>query len=127
MYVTYKDAQGYTRRSRDNYVYFHNQEEYSPDEDQLHAYLITDRSAFNPDETVFFKAMLYTGEYTLKNCPAGRKVTARLMDARGREIDHKDLETNEFGSVDVSSNFGKDFGLKYYANAEESAKHQANK
>ena len=33
--------------------------------------------------------------------------------------------SNEFGSVDVSSNFGKDFGLKYYANAEESAKHQA--
>ena len=33
--------------------------------------------------------------------------------------------SNEFGSVDVFSNFGKDFGLKYYANAEESAKHQA--
>lgn len=99
VYVTYKDAQGYTRRSRDNYVYFHNQEEYSPDEERMHAYLITDRSAFNPDETVYFKAMLYTGEYTLKNCPAGRKVTARLMDARGREIDHKELETNEFGSV----------------------------
>ncbi len=33
--------------------------------------------------------------------------------------------SNEFGSVDVSSNFGKDFGLKYYATGEESAKQQA--
>ena len=99
VYVTYKDAQGYTRRSRDNYVYFSDQGEYNPDESQLHAYLITDRGAFNPDETVYFKAMLYTGEYTLKNCPAGRKVTARLLDPQNREIDSKDLETNEYGSV----------------------------
>lgn len=33
--------------------------------------------------------------------------------------------SNKFGSVDISSNFGKEFGLKYYANGEESAKQQA--
>lgn len=33
--------------------------------------------------------------------------------------------SNQFGSVDVSSNFGDNFGLKYYGNAESSAKAQA--
>lgn len=33
--------------------------------------------------------------------------------------------SNEFGSVDVSSNFGKSFGLKYYKTGDESAKMQA--
>ncbi len=33
--------------------------------------------------------------------------------------------SNEFGSVDISSNFGQDFGLKYYATGTESAKQQA--
>lgn len=33
--------------------------------------------------------------------------------------------SNELGSVDVSSNFGKSFGLKYYSTAADSAKQQA--
>lgn len=33
--------------------------------------------------------------------------------------------SNEFGSVDVSSNFGKNFGLKYYATGEDSDRQQA--
>ena len=99
VYVMYKDAQGFVHRSRDNYVYFSDNGEYNPDEQQLHARLITDRSAFNPDETVYFKALLYSGVYTLKNCPAGQKVTARLEDTRGQEIGSKELVTNEFGSV----------------------------
>ena len=33
--------------------------------------------------------------------------------------------STDFASVDVSSNFGVDYGLKYYATAEESAKVQA--
>ena len=98
-YVMYKDAQGYLHRSRGNYLYYGEEHEYTPDEKQLHARLITDRSAFNPDETVYFKALLYSGVYTLNNCPAGQKVTARLMDAQNKEISSKDLVTNEFGSV----------------------------
>ena len=99
VYVMYKDEQGYLHRSRGNYVNFGDEREYNPDENQLHARLITDRSAFNPDETVYFKALLYSGVYTLKNCPAGQKVTARLEDARGQEIGSKELVTNEFGTV----------------------------
>ena len=98
-YVTYKDAQGFTRRSRDNYIYISEQGRYNPDESEMLAYLITDRTAFTPDETVHFKAMLYSGVYTLKNCPAGQKVTARLLDVQGKEIDTKELTTNAYGSV----------------------------
>ena len=99
VYVTYKDAQGYVHRSRDNNVYLSERNEYTPDESALHALLITDRTAFNPDETVHFKAILYSGVYSLKNCPAGQKVRARLLDAQGKEINSKELTTNEFGSV----------------------------
>ena len=98
-YVTYKDAQGYTRRSRSNYVSMREGETAELYEGELKAYLITDRTAFTPDETVQFKAMLYTGIYTLKNCPAGQKVTARLRDVQGREIDSKELTANDFGTV----------------------------
>ena len=98
-YVTYKDAQGYTRRSRSYFVTMREGETAELYEGELRAHLITDRTAFTPDETVRFKAMLYTGIYTLKNCPAGQKVTARLRDAQGREIDSKELTSNSFGSV----------------------------
>lgn len=33
--------------------------------------------------------------------------------------------SNTFGSVDISSNFGQNYGLKYYSTGEESAKQQA--
>ena len=33
--------------------------------------------------------------------------------------------SHEFGSVDISSNFGKEYGLKYYSTGSESAKQQA--
>ena len=34
-------------------------------------------------------------------------------------------ESNKLGSVDVGTNFGRDFSLKYYSNASDSAKEQA--
>ena len=61
--------------------------------------ILTDRSAFQPDETVFFKAVLYRGRYTIKANEAGEKVTAVLKDARGDELERMELTTNENGSV----------------------------
>ncbi len=61
--------------------------------------VLTDRSAFQPDETVFFKAVLYRGRYTIKANEAGEKVTAVLKDARGDELERLELTTNENGSV----------------------------
>ena len=49
------------------------------------------------------------------------------VNAAVNESTHKAFvdRSTEFGSVDVSSNFGEDFGLKYYATGEDSAKQQA--
>lgn len=49
------------------------------------------------------------------------------VNAAANESANKVLvdRSHEFGSVDVSSNFGKNFGLKYYGTGEESAKNQA--
>ena len=70
-----------------------------PDVTPTQAVLITDRSAFNPGETVHFKAVLYSGIYEHKLCPAGVKLTAVLRDAQGNELEKKKLTTGEFGSV----------------------------
>ena len=49
------------------------------------------------------------------------------VNAAANESLHRTIvdRSNEFGSVDVSSNFGQDFGLKYYATGADSAKQQA--
>ena len=49
------------------------------------------------------------------------------VNAAVNESTHKAFvdRSTEFGSVDVSSNFGEDFGLKYYATGKDSAKQQA--
>lgn len=62
------------------------------------AVLLTDRSAFNPDETVHFKVILYSGEYDLK-VMEGVKLNAVLCDAEDDEIGKMELTTGEFGSA----------------------------
>lgn len=49
-------------------------------------------------------------------------VDAAINESSNRVVVNR---STDFGSVDISSNFGKDFGLKYYATAEDSAKQQA--
>ena len=62
------------------------------------AVVLTDRSAFNPDETVHFKVILYSGEYDLK-VMEGVKLNAVLCDAEDDDIDKIELTTGEFGSA----------------------------
>lgn len=62
------------------------------------AMILTDRAAFNPDETVHYKVILYNGEYDL-NVMKDVKLTAVLLDAEGDEIDKAELTTGEFGSA----------------------------
>lgn len=49
------------------------------------------------------------------------------VNAATNESLHRTIvdRSNKFGSVDVSSNFGSEYGLKYYLNGVESAKQQA--
>ena len=61
--------------------------------------LLTDRSAFNPDETVHYKALLYDGTYEYATAPAGIKLHATLTDPSGKVIGEEDLTTNEFGTA----------------------------
>ena len=63
------------------------------------AVILTDRSAFNPGETVQFKAICYKGTYEYSLVPEGEKVSVTLTDPENKEIARKELITNEFGSV----------------------------
>ncbi len=64
-----------------------------------HALILTDRSAFNPDETVHYKVLLYEGTYEYAARPAGIRLHATLTDPSGKLIGEEDLTTNEFGSA----------------------------
>ena len=64
--------------------------------------LITDRSAFNPGETMHFKAVLFKNWKELKAVGEGVKLRAVLYDAERKVIGSKDLTTNEFSSVEGS-------------------------
>ncbi|MCQ2118840.1 MAG: MG2 domain-containing protein [Bacteroidales bacterium] len=62
--------------------------------------VFTDKAAFNPGETVRFKGVFYERSTSqMKVFPAGRKVTAGFLDPESKEIEHIELETNDFGSV----------------------------
>ena len=64
-----------------------------------HTVLITDRGAYNPGQTVNFKAVLYVGLYEYSLCPEGVPVEASLIDTQGNTVDSLKLVTNAFGSV----------------------------
>ena len=66
-----------------------------------HALILTDRGAYNPGETLHFKAILYTGTYSY-DLAAGKEVTVKLIDTQSNVIGEKTLKTNEFGSVNGS-------------------------
>lgn len=88
---------GWTRRSKEEKLYG-NSGQYKP-EKRLEALVLTDRAAFNPEETVQYKVILYRTDYSLEAVGAGQKVTVRLMDAKHDEVKTATLTTNEFGSV----------------------------
>ncbi|MCR4860284.1 MAG: hypothetical protein K5910_06445, partial [Bacteroidales bacterium] len=67
--------------------------------DRHHALLLTDRSAFNPDETVQFKVLLYEGTYAFSVRPKGFRLHATLTDPTDKVVGETDLTTNEFGSA----------------------------
>lgn len=64
-----------------------------------HCMILTDRSAFRPEETVRFKTILYSGSNEYKAVDAGNKLTAVLYDAENKEISRQPLTTGEYGSA----------------------------
>ena len=94
-----KDAEGYLKKSKEQILrpqYYRNTSEVG-----TYCNLFTDKGAYNPGETLKFKAVLYSGDMTksLHTFKAGEKVEAKLMNAEGKEVGSLPLSTNEYGSV----------------------------
>ncbi|NLZ18821.1 MAG: hypothetical protein GXY24_00915 [Bacteroidales bacterium] len=91
---------GLARMSRQHQFNYLRRDTVSTDNPSRHAaMLLTDRTAFNPDETVYYKVLLYEGTYEYATRPAGIRLTATLTDPTDKEIGTQELTTNEFGSA----------------------------
>lgn len=97
----YTDSKGILHLSRKDYSYT-SVPTRSSVRDVKYAEIFKDRAAFNPGETVHFKAVLYHGDRTvsLKTVEEGQPVVAVLKDVNGKEVSRLNLKTNSFGSVD---------------------------
>ena len=91
---------GRTRLSRE---FWNSRVSFTPEKTvpQLRGILLTDRSAFTPEETVHFKAIIYRESDNL-SVVEGRSITAILRDPQGDEISCKTLTMGEFGSAEGS-------------------------
>lgn len=95
---------GFLRRSEDMSI-----GRWSPEKDssktasrmQRCGEIFTDRGAYNPGDTVDFKALIYftDGINVAKVSPAGAKYKVVLVNAEGRDVESVYLTTNEFGSM----------------------------
>ncbi|MBR4166977.1 MAG: hypothetical protein IKR44_04030 [Bacteroidales bacterium] len=95
-----KDPDGFLRKSKPQSL--RNQRYYeSKDEEGVYCNLFTDKGAYNPGETLKFKAVLYGGNLvrSIHTFKAGEKVVAKLINAQGKGTGSLNLSTNEFGSV----------------------------
>lgn len=95
-----KDENGFLKKSDSHYLWTSGGYSYDS-EDGDFCEIFTDKSAYNPGETVRFKALLYSGNRntSLRTAEAGQKVKAELFDSEQEVIDALTLETNDFGSV----------------------------
>lgn len=101
---SYVGKDGFLRRSEDMSI-----GRWSPEKDsskaasrmQRRGEIFTDRGAYNPGDTVDFKALIYftDGINVAKVSPAGAKYKVVLVNAEGRDVESVDLTTNEFGSM----------------------------
>ena len=94
-----KDSGGFLKKSKEQTLRRQNYR--NTTEEGTYCNLFTDKGAYNPGETLKFKAVLYGGDMTksLHAFKAGEKVKAKLIDAEGKETGSLSLSTNEYGSV----------------------------
>ena len=91
---------GHVRMSRKHGFSYEERETVSTENPlRHHAILLTDRSAFTPDETVHYKVLLYEGTYEFATRPAGIKLSVTLADPTNKVIGKEELTTNEFGTA----------------------------
>jgi hypothetical protein len=95
-----KDAEGYVKNSYKHQIFKYGQRSNTRSESE-YCNILTDKKAFNPGETVKFKAVLYTGDFrkSFAVVPEGRSVKAELFDSEQKSVASLELKTNEYGSV----------------------------
>ena len=94
-------SDGTLRRSND--MYLSGKSRYGENEPEVKsslARLMLDRSAFRPGETVKFKAVVYDVDRdgSLSASLRGQRLTAKLIDASGNEVNESEHVLNDFGS-----------------------------
>lgn len=101
--ASYRDKDGFLHKTADHYIYGDTGSSSFVEKDASGTYceVFTDKSAYNPGETVGFKAVLYRGDISrsLQTFGAGAGVKAELVNPEGKTLCDKDLKTNEYGSV----------------------------
>ena len=100
--ASWKDSDGFIHMSKEQSL--HNSRDYYNERKGYignYCDLFTDKTAFNPGETVKFKAVLYSGNQyvSFKVLDAGEAIEASFINAENKEIAKTELKTNEFGSV----------------------------
>lgn len=101
--ASYRDKDGFLHKTADHYIYGDAGSTSFVEKDASGTYceVFTDKSAYNPGETVGFKAVLYRGDISgsLRTFGAGTGVKAELVNPEGKTLCDKELKTNEYGSV----------------------------
>ena len=72
------------------------------DNSGLYAAMFTDRSIYRPSQTIHFKCILYMLREENSTVDAKEKVTVTLYDPNYTELESKELETNDFGSINTT-------------------------
>lgn len=99
--VAYRGEDGYLCKSR--VMDIHKRDDFIDSKPISRNYcnIYMDRKAYNPGDTVYFKALLYQGDMVnvLKSAEEGRSVDIALYDSEYNKLTSVELKTNEFGSV----------------------------
>ncbi|MBO6249230.1 MAG: hypothetical protein J6N54_10500, partial [Bacteroidales bacterium] len=98
----WKDPDGFLHFSKEQSIR-NSRDYYSERKGHVSNYceIFTDKTAFNPGETVKYKAVLYSGNQyvSFKVFEAGEAAQVSLINTEDKEIAKTELKTNEFGSV----------------------------
>ena len=104
----------YEKNNRPDFVYVYTTEDKAYPEQNGHAYyysdnvgeggtqvtFFTDRSIYRPGQTVKAKMVAYqTREHGVARVVAGSRLKVRLRDANYKDLESKDVVTDEFGSA----------------------------
>lgn len=97
---SYRDERGVLLSTGRNSLNLRNEWYGSGTYRKMRGFLFTDRTAFNPDETVCFKGVVCEGDNVHGlDVAQGREVIVRLLDTQRNLVKEETFTTNEFGSI----------------------------